>query len=43
MSDERKQVIEEIVKEIEGISNIAMIHFILGVVRSYKKSVPSSK
>lgn len=43
MADERKQVIEEIVKEIEDISNIARIRFILSVVRSYKKSIPSSK
>ncbi|MDE7177056.1 MAG: sporulation initiation factor Spo0A C-terminal domain-containing protein [Lachnospiraceae bacterium] len=40
--DERKQVIEEIVEEIEGISNIAMIRFILSVVRSYKKSILSN-
>lgn len=36
MTDERKQIIDEIIKEIEGISNIAKIRFILYVVRSYK-------
>ena len=38
ISDERKQVIEEIEKEIQGINNITMIRFILGVVRSYKRN-----
>ncbi|MBD5495439.1 MAG: hypothetical protein HDR12_14030 [Lachnospiraceae bacterium] len=37
VSDERKQVIEEINKEIEGISNIAKISFILDVIKSYKE------
>ena len=37
MADERKQIIEELTKEVEGINNIAMIRFILGVVRSLKK------
>lgn len=37
MTDERKQIIEEINKEIEEINNISVIRFILGVVRSYKK------
>lgn len=37
MTDERKQIIDEIIKEIEEISNIAKIRFILNVVRSYKK------
>lgn len=37
MSDERKQVIEEINKEIEGISNIAKIRFLLDVIKSYKE------
>lgn len=39
MPDERKQVIEEINKEIEGISNIAKIRFILDIVRSYKNDI----
>lgn len=34
---ERKQVIEEINKEIEGIGNIAKIRFILDVIKSYKE------
>lgn len=37
MVDERKQVIAELNKEIEEISNIAMIRFILNIIRSYKK------
>lgn len=35
--DERKEVIAELLKEIEDIHNIAKIRFILGIVRSYKK------
>lgn len=38
MSEERKAVITELVKEIEGINNIAVIRFILNVVKSFKKS-----
>lgn len=37
MNDEKKQIIDELVKEVEGIGNISMIRFILSVVRSYKK------
>lgn len=37
MSDERKQVIDEIKKEVDEIKNIAVIRFILGVIKSYKK------
>lgn len=37
MVEEKKQIIEELVKEVEEISNIAMIRFILLIVRSYKK------
>ena len=35
--DERKQIIEELIKEVEGINSIAMIRFILNVVCSFKK------
>ena len=35
--DEKKQVIQELVKEVETINNIAKIRFILSIVRSYKK------
>ena len=35
--DERKEVIAELFKEIEGIHNIAKIRFILNIVRNYKK------
>lgn len=37
MADERKQIIEELNKEIEEISNVAVIRFILNIIRSYKK------
>lgn len=37
MADEKKKIIEELVKEVEGIGNISMIRFILSVIRSYKK------
>ena len=35
--DERKEAIEELLKEIEGVHNIAKIRFILSIVRNYKK------
>lgn len=38
MSEERKEVIAELVKEVEGISNIAVIRFILNVVKSFKEN-----
>lgn len=37
MSEERKEIIAELNKEIEEISNISVIRFILSIVRSYKK------
>ncbi|NBI89614.1 hypothetical protein D3Z45_03195 [Lachnospiraceae bacterium] len=37
MSDERKEVIAELNKEIGGIRNIAMVRFILNVVKSFKR------
>ena len=37
MSDERKEVIAELNKEIGGIRNIAMVRFILNVVLSFKR------
>ena len=37
MSDERKEVIEELIKEVEGIQNIAKIRFILSIIKKYKK------
>lgn len=37
MLNERKQIIEELTREVESINNIAMIRFILGIVRSFKK------
>lgn len=38
MSEEKKQIIDELVKEVEEISNIAIIRFILGVAKSFKKN-----
>lgn len=35
--DERKETIAELLKEIEGIHNIAKIRFILSIVKNYKK------
>ena len=35
--DERKETIAELLKEIEGIHNIAKIRFILNIVKNYKK------
>lgn len=35
--DERKETIAELLKEIEGIQNIAKIRFISSVVKSYKE------
>ena len=32
MADKKKQIIEEIVKEVEEINNIAIIRFILNIV-----------
>lgn len=37
MSDERKEVIAELGKEIEEITNIAMIRYILYVVQAFKR------
>lgn len=36
MTDERKEVISQLMKEVEGINNIAKIRFILSVVQAYK-------
>ena len=44
MADEKKQIIEELVKEVEEINNIAIIRFILNTVKSFKIadfSIPS--
>lgn len=38
MSEERKEVIAELVKEVEGINNIAVIRFILNVVKSFMEN-----
>lgn len=38
MADEKKQIIEELVKEVEEINNIAIIRFILNIVQSFKKN-----
>jgi hypothetical protein len=38
MADKKKQIIEEIVKEVEEINNIAIIRFILNIVQSFKKN-----
>ena len=38
MADEKKQIIEELVKEVEEINNIAIIRFILDIVKSFKKN-----
>ena len=38
MADKKKQIIEEIVKEVEEINNIAIIRFILNIVKSFKKN-----
>ena len=35
--DEREEAIAELLKEIEGIHNIAKIRFILSIVKNYKK------
>ncbi|MBD5521421.1 MAG: hypothetical protein HDR03_09415 [Lachnospiraceae bacterium] len=35
--EEREECIAELLKEIEGIQNIAKIRLILGIVQSYKK------
>lgn len=37
MSEERKQVIADIVKELESINNISVVHFILNVIKAFKK------
>lgn len=37
MADERKEVIAELVKEVEEINNIAIIRFILWTVQAFKK------
>lgn len=37
MPDERKEAIAELLKEIDGIQNIAKIRFISSVVKSYKE------
>ena len=38
MADEKKKIIEELVKEVEEINNIAIIRFILNTVKSFKKN-----
>ena len=38
MSSRIEQIIEEIVKEVEEINNIAIIRFILNIVQSFKKN-----
>lgn len=38
MSEEKKRIIDELVKEIEEINNIAIIRFILNTVKSFKKN-----
>ena len=37
MSEERKQVIADIVKELESINNISVVRFILNVIKAFKK------
>ena len=37
MSEERKQVISDIVKELESINNISVVRFILNVIKAFKK------
>lgn len=37
MTDERKKLIGEIVKELEEMTNTARLRFILSVIRAYKK------
>lgn len=38
MNEERKQIVDEITREVEGISNIAVMRFILNVIKSFKKN-----
>lgn len=38
MKDERKEVISELNKEIEKITNVATIRYILYVVQAYKRN-----
>ena len=37
MSDERKEVIAELNREIESINNVAVIRYILYVVQAFKR------
>ncbi len=38
MNEERKQIVDEITWEVEGISNIAVMSFLLNVIKSFKKN-----
>lgn len=37
MSEEREQIIADIVKELESINNISVVRFILNVIKAFKK------